>query len=152
MAKDWQMCPEIKDLVDDIVEKFPNLFDHVDSSKISCIIAMAGNAPNKGRALATIRVINDKTRIATGTPYNYILEVYDANWNDQEDRQKQMVVFHELMHIEPEAEEDDPKLRKHDTEDFYEILNIWGIDYLYDKELPDLLDENLEEDDYGFHN
>jgi predicted metallopeptidase len=149
MAKDWQVCPETRELSEKIIEKFSQTFAHIDVDKISFIIAMDGKAPNKGRTLAKIRIINEKTRIATGTPYNYMLEVYDSNWADQEYRQKQMIIFHELMHIDSAAEEDDPQLRKHNMEDFYEILDVWGIDYLYDDELPNLLDENLKEEDYG---
>jgi len=152
MAKEWQVCPETKDLIEKLVEKFPTVFTHVNTDHISCIIATGGQAPQQGNALAKISTINSKVKTATGTPYDFILEVYEANWYEQDLRQKQAIVFHELMHIDPDSEEDAPKLRKHDLEDFYQIMNVWGIDYLHNSQLPDLLDDSLSEEDYGFVN
>ena len=57
-----------------------------------------------------------------------------------------MVVFHELMHIDQDAE--DPKLVSHNVEDFHSLLQNWGLDYIMNDDLPDLLDDDLDESDY----
>jgi len=151
MSKEWHIFSETRDLAEKLTKKFPVFFSHVNVDEISCVVCMGGKPPNGGRTLARISVISDKIKIATGTPYNFILEVYDGNWYDLDSKQKQMVIFHELMHIDPEDAES-PKLRKHDLEDFHEILSIWGIDYLDNTDIPKLLDENLNEEDYGLEN
>ena len=147
MKREWQMYPEVHDYVEALIEKFPRYFSKVKSHEISCIIGVGGKAPKGGSVLARISLISEKLRVATGSSYKYVMEVYDANWYDLDSRQKAMVVFHELMHIDQDA--DDPKLVSHNIEDFHPILKTFGIDYLMNDSLPDLLDDDLSEEDYG---
>jgi len=137
--KEWVLCPEAKELVEKIIEKFPAHFSDIDPNHISCVMCVGGKPPNGGRTLAKIYVIPERIRCAAGTPYRYVLEVYDGNWLDLNDNQKQVVIFHELMHIDPES--DPPKLRKHDVEDFRILLESWGIDYI-NNGAPQLLSDD----------
>lgn len=148
MAKEWQVCSEVRDLVEALSQRFTANFSNVNSDEISCIMSVDGKAPKQGagKALAKISIIREKMRVATGTPYKYIIEVYDDNWFDLSKIQKQYVIFHELMHIDPDSEE--PKLKDHDIQDFDMILSAWGIHYLEDAKLLDLLDDDMEEGDY----
>jgi len=145
MAKDWKVSSEAKDIADELSRKFISTLSGVNPEEVSCIIAMDGSAPNKGETLAAIRKVNDKTKIATGTSFNFIIEIYADNWFDLSEIQKQWVILHELLHIDPNSE--DIKLRKHDVEDFAAILRNYGVDYI-DSDLPDLLDDEKGESDY----
>lgn len=145
MAKDWKVSSEAKDIVDELSRKFISILSGVNPEEISCIIAMDGKSPNKGKTLAKIKKVDDKTKAATGTTFNFIIEIYADNWFGLSEVQKQWVILHELLHIDPNSE--DAKLRKHDVEDFSAILKTYGVDYI-DSDLPDLLDDEKSESDY----
>jgi predicted metallopeptidase len=145
VAKDWKVSSEVKDIVHELSRKFISILSGVNPDEVSCIIAMDGKAPNKGQTLSKIRKVNNKTQAATGTTFNFIIEVYADNWFGLSETQKQWVILHELLHIDPNSE--DPKLRKHDVEDFSAILKTYGVDYI-DSDLPNLLDDEKSESDY----
>lgn len=149
MAREWQGCSEVRDLVDALSQKFTANFANINPDEVSCIMAVGGKAPKQGsgKTLAKIGIIRDKLRVATGTPYKYVIEVYDDNWFGLSNVQKQYVVFHELMHIDIDSEE--PKLKPHDIQDFDILLSTWGLHYLNNADIPDLLSEDTTEEDYN---
>lgn len=136
--KEWTLCPEAKKIVEELIEKFPAHFSGIDPMHINCVMCTGSRSAS---VLAKIYIIPDRFRCATGSPYRYVIEVYDNNWHDLDDAQKRAVIFHELMHIDPSL--DPPKLVKHDVQDFRVLLETWGINYVENP--PSLFDEEQED-------
>lgn len=89
--------------------------------------------PIKGAEKAIFQINNIRVR--------YVIELYWSDWNSWSMRQKQWIIFHELLHVHPEFE----KTIKHDCEDFKLILDKVGVDWAEKKDgLPDLLNEEVK--------
>jgi predicted metallopeptidase len=89
--------------------------------------------PIKGAEKAIFQINNIKVR--------YVIELYWSDWNAWSMKQKQWILFHELLHVHPDFE----KTIKHDCEDFKIILDKVGVDWTNKKdELPNLLDEEVK--------
>lgn len=66
-------------------------------------------------------------------PYDYIITVYDKAVEGLSDKQMEILMEHELMHIDytPGTESIAPliKIRPHNTQEFREIIKKYGIDW-----------------------
>ncbi len=64
---------------------------------------------------------------------DYLIEVSAEVWQQLTDEDKYRIVHHELLHIDPEWDEKTDAtnftLRKHDLQDFKEIVNKYGTDW-----------------------
>ena len=61
-------------------------------------------------------------------PIRYVCELYWSDWNSWREKQKQWVLFHELLHIHHEI----GKTIKHDLQDFRIVVEKGGIDWFND--------------------
>ena len=64
----------------------------------------------------------------TFCPYDFLVTFYEPNCEGLDDGQMRILLFHELLHI---GVKDDGGtfVRKHDVEDFAEIINRLGTDW-----------------------
>ena len=67
-------------------------------------------------------------------PYDFVVTIYEPNCMDLTDAQMQILLLHELMHIG-----DDGSLKRHDIEDFYSILNQFGLGWQHNDDLRPLI-------------
>lgn len=72
---------------------------------------------------ADIRRIRFPASLYTGKMH--IVSTY-LNFEELNEKKKEIVILHELLHIDPE---DPEKLLKHDVEDFSVILKKYGVDW-----------------------
>lgn len=61
--------------------------------------------------------------------YDFVITVYEPNCTFLSEEQKDILVFHELMHIGVDEDGDEPKfyVKPHDVEEFNEIINRYGL-------------------------
>lgn len=81
---------------------------------------------------------------------DYIIEISKLTWDLLDDKAKYLLVYHELLHIKIEYEENKDeykfKLRKHNIEDFREIIERHGVSWLSFVEQTKKKPDNIEED------
>lgn len=61
--------------------------------------------------------------------YDYVLWVHKHTWNDLSEKQRKALVYHELCHISHTAKKDGSvefKLKKHDLEEFLDVVKNFG--------------------------
>ena len=105
--------------------------DNVERSKKNHVLAKI--KPIKGAEKAIFQQNN--------IPVRYVIECFWSDWNTWNDRQKQWILFHELLHVHPDFE----KTIKHDCEDFKLILDKVGVDWWDKKDsLPSLLNDKVD--------
>jgi len=128
---DWQ------EIADALIQKFPIAFGHVEIDKV-LFLSETEKTPKK--YADTRNVAYPYNYI---TDYKYIIIFYENNIQAMTDAQKNMLVFHELLHID----EDFSRVRKHNIEDFRELISKWGINWDIDPNLPDILTDEVEGDE-----
>ena len=58
-------------------------------------------------------------------PYDFLIVVYLPNMGYMSEKQRKILMYHELLHIDVTSR-GDPKVRPHDVEDFHRILEQYG--------------------------
>jgi len=98
----------------------------------------------KNHTLATIMPIKGAEKAIfqlNNIAARYIIVVYWSDWNTWSTKQKQWILFHELLHCHPDFE----RTIKHDCQDFKLILDKVGVDWVSKKdELPNLIDDDVK--------
>lgn len=61
--------------------------------------------------------------------------VYEPNCEGMDDEHMSRLLFHELLHVGIDVDEDGEErysVRPHDLEDFRECVDRWGVDWIAD--------------------
>lgn len=129
-----QLAPEYRDIADKLIDKFPVAFGFIELDKV-LFLKEDSKTPKK---YADIRGV--RSPFTFMTEYKFIMTVYEQVCASMNDAQKVMLIYHELLHIHSDFE----KLRKHNLEDFRELVAIYGVNWNIDPNLPNILDDDQE--------
>jgi predicted metallopeptidase len=130
-----ELTNEYKDIAEKLQQKFPVNFDYLDFDKILFLVETE-KVP-KGKYAECRKVMAPYNFL---TEYKFIITFYEGNMIGLTEAQKVMVVFHELFHIDTDFE----KIRKHDIEDFREVIMKAGNNPFWDIDpnLGNILDDD----------
>lgn len=81
------------------------------------------------------RCIKSSHTVKYFSDFDYVIEVSGELWDKLNDITKEVLIWHELLHIQVEFNKNGEKLlklRDHDVKDFSEIIKRYGIDWFTD--------------------
>ena len=130
-----ELTNEYKDIAEKLQQKYPVNFDYLDFDKILFLVETE-KVP-KGKYAECRKVMAPYNFL---TEYKFIITFYEGNMIGLTEAQKVMTVFHELLHIDTDFE----KIRKHDIEDFREVIMKAGSNPFWDIDpnLGNILDDD----------
>lgn len=128
IGSDWQ------EVAEKLIEKFDVAFSHIEIDKV-LFLSESEKTPKQ---YADVRFVKFPFNFIT--EYKYIIIFYENNTQAMTDSQRHMLVFHELLHIDETFE----KIKKHNLEDFRELVGRWGVNWDIDPNLPDILDSDVD--------
>lgn len=131
IGEHWQ------EIATQLCEKYEVAFEHIQLDKV-LFLSETEKAPKK---YADTRLV--KFPFDFLTDYRYIITFYENNIQAMTDAQKIILVFHELLHIDESFE----KIKKHNIEDFRELIGKFGCNWDIDPNLPNILADDYEDDD-----
>lgn len=110
---------------DIIREKFPNI--------LACGVSVGFVSSTKEKIVGRTKMVLGECRKVSPLyrafiPYDFIIIIYDANCAGLSDEQMRILLWHELEHIGIDGD-GDFYVRKHDIEDFMDIINEHGMDW-----------------------
>lgn len=126
---------EYQEIAEKLVAKYPVAFGHVEMDKVM-FLSETEKSPKK---YADCRKVTAPYDFMIN--YKYILTFYESKIVPMNEAQKVMLVFHEMLHIDS----DFAKIRKHNIEDFRELVTKYGVNWDIDPNLPNILED--DEDD-----
>lgn len=126
---------QYKDIADKIVAKYGTAFSQIDTDQI-LFLNEDEKSPKK---YADIGVVRSPYTFITN--YKFILTVYEPNIIGMTPAQINLLIMHELLHIDDDFE----GLLKHDIQDFKFIVATYGVNWDTDPNLPDILADDTEE-------
>lgn len=129
-----QLAPEYSDIADKLIDKYPISLGHIELDKV-LFLKEIEKSPKKYAECKAVRPPYDFI-----TEYKFIIIVYEPNTLGLTDAQKTMLVYHELLHIDV----DFYKIRKHNVEDFRELVSTYGVNWDIDPNLPNILDDDQD--------
>ena len=121
---DYVITPEINDIMEDIVEAYPQVFEGFDSAKIGATIT----ANKKGKR--PVRISSVRYPVNIWCNKVYIVEAFQDQWVTMDQKQKNLAVFHVMCAV-PEGGFDENsknygRKKKPDYEVFMEEFAVTG--------------------------
>lgn len=114
-----KISTKYRDIAEKIIDQYNVAFGHIDIDSI-LFLEEDSRAPKK---YADIQMVKSPYTFITN--YKFILTVYEPKTIAMNDSQKNILIMHELMHIN----DDFDGLVKHNLEDFSEIVSKYGVDW-----------------------
>lgn len=131
MAK-FEVSESLRDMAAKVIAENESLL-HLET-ELDRILFMYSdqNKTSKGKTVyADTEVIKEKFREVMA--YDFVITFYKPPTQFLSDEKMERIMYHELRHVGIDYEgEDDVKLYivPHDVEDFRDMINTWGIDWL----------------------
>jgi len=114
-------CPEAEKIAARLVEKFG--LDDAKEANIKFLKRLTETSPYLGKCSRA----TGKWAYLTG--YDYVIEVWEPWWEQADDREREALIYHELLHIVRRRTRSGKlrwALRKHDVEEFTEVARAYG--------------------------
>lgn len=122
---------EYAELAAKIIEEEDSLTDIANSKATIIYLGSDNPKTSKGKAVCgECEKVQDKNKWAI--PADYTITVFEPNCIGFTEEQMRILLFHELLHIKIDFEEDGSEkysTRPHDYEDFKEIIDRFGTDW-----------------------
>lgn len=126
-----EQSPEYREIAEKILDKFPVAFGHIELDKV-LFLRETEKAPKK---YADIKAV--KSPYSFLTELKFIITVYEPMVQGLSEAQLNMLIYHELMHIDVDFQ----KVKKHNIEDFRELISTYGVNWDIDPNLPNILED-----------
>ena len=132
MAESRTINERYAELGDALVEGEPMLAPIRDSGATVLYLGSDYAKKSKGRAVyGECERVADKNKWAI--PADFLIVVYEPNCAGMDDEHISRLLFHELLHVGIDVDEDGVErysIRPHDLEDFRECIDRWGVDWI----------------------
>jgi len=134
----YVLLHEADDVVKKLCSKYPEELANVSLDEVAIVAIEGVDRPETKKCFAKIKGLRPPVSLLTSGK-NYIVELYMSDWENWTVAQRNIVIFHELLHINGEG-----KNKKHDLEDFKMLVNKLGIDYAGNPDVVDILAEDVD--------
>lgn len=119
----YTISEEYTELAMDVIQKHEDLHWILEDGVQVCCLASDKSKKKQNKVVAA-----DCRKVAEiykdFCPYDYLITVYEPNIARKSEKQMEILMYHELLHIDH-----DGKLRAHDIDDFKKIIDEYGTDW-----------------------
>lgn len=142
MAKEkpqYEIVEGFTDLLDRAINNNEDRFGHIDPKMIRMAQITNKEPPECGPQFKIIRINNP---VALVCPYRYMVVTWQQVWDEFSEDRKALMVFDILLSLEPDEEE--PKLIAPDIKAHGTMLRTFGVDYMDNPSLKNLLSKPID--------
>jgi len=126
-----------------IIKKYPDHFGFIDPDDL---LVVKNTYARSGRRIAYVQLMPPELEPMLG--HKVILSIMEFHWDNLSFQAKLMVLFHELLHVEEEDRElhfaKKYRLKPHEIQDFFSIIEMYGVHWQRDKKLPNILKDQIK--------
>ena len=139
VTAEFEKLQEWEDIAKKLVVKYPERFDHVETSKLVCYVITNKDLTDNARPY---EMQTDKLPMRLSNTFDYFVWFkHPSEWHDKPDNIKAALVFSALERIDP----DKPfAIAPLDYRDQSVMVRTFGIDWMCQKDIPNMLDEKVE--------
>ena len=123
---------EYQEIAEKLIDKYVVAFSHIVLDEV--LFLKEEEKSPKGK-YADTRIV--RAPYTYFSDYKFIITFYENNMLSMTEAQKVLLVYHELLHIDPSFS----KLVSHDIQDFRILISKWGSCWDIDPNLPNILEE-----------
>jgi len=130
-------APEVEAVAKEIINSLP-LIDGINEAKIKYLFLLKKHSEYAGKIQkpgGVWRFLSD---------YDYVVLVHKPSWDRFNERQRKALIYHELSHITYKTDKEEKKhwkLRKHDIEEFIDVIREFGAWNPELNQLKEILEE-----------
>jgi len=143
-AEKYEDAPMVESLARELIEKY-ELHD-AKEAHVKYLFYKADESSYLGKCSRA----TGKWSYLTG--YDYVIEIWKPFWDSATDQARRAVVYHELLHIQKKVTKKGKVrwlIRKHDVEEFLEVVQEFGPWSTMMQELKRLINENIPSESRG---
>lgn len=123
---------EYEEIANKLIDRYTVAFGHIEMDRV--LFLKEDEKTPKGK-FAETRIV--RAPYTYFSDYKFIITFYENNVIAMTEAQKVLLVYHELLHIDPSFS----KLVNHDINDFRILLSKFGINWDIDPNLPNILED-----------
>ena len=123
---------EYQEIAEKLIDKYVVAFSHIVLDEV--LFLKEEEKSPKGK-YADTRIV--RAPYTYFSDYKFIITFYENNMLSMTEAQKVLLVYHELLHIDPSFS----KLVSHDIQDFRILISKYGSCWDIDPNLPNILEE-----------
>jgi len=126
--KVYSQVEEAEEIVKELCKVYPDELWPVRPDNVVVLGIENKERGEKSKTLAKVIPIKGAEKAVfqiNNVPVRYIIELYWSDWNVWCMAVKEAIIFHELLHIDPEI----GKTIRHDCEDFRMMIDAMGVDW-----------------------
>lgn len=125
MAKFYPPPKSVIELADQVLKRY---HEHLEDMNVGILFRDEAPVSDGHTTLGMAKKVTDEMR-AAGLDFHFVIWFAEDTWWDLTDAQRLALVDHELMHCTVAVKDGQlkPKIRKHDFEEFNEIIERHGL-------------------------
>lgn len=124
---------ELQLLAEAVVKKYAN-FNHLADGGCRIAFQYADNAKTSSGKIVYADTERVKEKYKAFMPYDFVITFYKGNTAGLTVEQMEHLMYHELKHVGYEPDERKFFIVPHDLEDFKDVVNKWGVDWIRSEE------------------
>ena len=121
---------ELEALGKKVIENNP-VFDALKYCRIGYLYADKEKTSKNKTVYADTEKLSDKMKALA--PYDFVITFYEPSCKDLPPEKMEILMYHELRHIGYDAVEGTCTIIPHDLEDFKDIVEKYGVDWIKEK-------------------
>jgi len=134
IAPNYEENPEIIDLADQLIDRYPEIFGGIDLTRISAFSITNKDRKDHTKPIWEISPIKTPTSILCNKDYS--ISVFLDSYETLSMNQKAALVADILCSIPPEG---NGKLIAKDVKEHGSMIRTFGVDFMENPEMPDIL-------------
>jgi len=136
---EYEEVTEFPMMASKLVKKYPEVFDDLDINSIRCVAITNKERSSKKRRWEVKAV---SMPIKMDCAYSYYIIIYNSDWTEMEEKNQVMLVAAALLAIPTDSSEEG-KTNPFDLKDFDLMIRTFGVGYLDNDKIPNLINENV---------
>lgn len=134
----YEELSEFATIAHRLSERFPEIFGGLEMDNIACVSVTNKDRPAK-KGIWEVKAVTPPVNIFCTK--EYIITVYSQDWEAMNDKHRRLLVADALCSISPDG---NGKLIPFDMKDYNIMLRTFGVDYLENPDVPDILSDDVE--------
>lgn len=136
---------EMRKIAERVVRAYPEVFGHVNLARVAFMWETTGEEAKCGRDRVAaggcfkVKSIFRDLLSQHGGRYDFIIAFFSSECEGKSLEWRQLLMYHELRHID-----EDGKIYEHEIEDFVDVLEMGGIRWTDDQNVPDIIHRKIK--------
>jgi hypothetical protein len=139
----YEVNDEFNSMAVKIVEKYSEKFNNIEVDKVCCVNVDKERKEKEGTADRIWKLKAVKMPEAIHNQYGWYVILHDKDWAEMSQKHK-LALVSDVLHGLPNDLDNEGKVNPCDTKGYLSMFQTFGINYLDDPDIPDLLEDDVE--------